>query len=160
MSPTIIDRFFSKVQKHGHPCRCWIWTAHASNKGYGVISSGVSPSRPILAHRLSYMMHFGAIPGSLFVCHSCDNPLCVNPEHLWLGTQSDNLHDMKVKGRWTPRPPMRGELHKLHKLTDDNVREIRTTITPQRELAKKFGVSQTTVWRARKHISWPGVTLP
>lgn len=92
-----IARFWSKVNKGLRPDDCWIWTAGKSN-GYGIFRVG--DNKTISAHRYSYILHNGKEPGSLFVCHRCDNPSCVNPDHLFLGTQGDNIQDMIDKGRF------------------------------------------------------------
>lgn len=80
---------------------CWEWKGGRSNRRYGHVS--INGER-ILAHRYSYELYKGHIPPSMVVCHSCDNTFCLNPGHLWLGTQKDNLQDCKSKGRLTQRP--------------------------------------------------------
>ena len=87
-----MKRFWEKVQK---TTTCWNWTA-AKRNGYGVIKID---KKLIAVHRLSYEMHKGRIPAGLMICHSCDNPLCVNPDHLFLGTGSINMRDAMSKGR-------------------------------------------------------------
>jgi hypothetical protein len=88
-----IDRFFKKVDK---TTSCWIWT-HSTNKfGHGMFSF---QGKTLGAHRFSFQLHNGNISNGFYVCHSCDNPACVNPNHLWLGTASDNMQDMIKKGR-------------------------------------------------------------
>lgn len=77
---------------------CWLWTA-GTRHGYGAISEGGRGSPMIMAHRFSWEFHFGPIPDGLGVLHKCDNPPCVNPAHLFLGTQGDNMRDKAVKGR-------------------------------------------------------------
>lgn len=86
-------RFFEKVRKTE---TCWEWTACLNSKGYGTMAV---LGRPVLAHRLSYEFHKGKIPEGLYVCHHCDNPKCVNPDHLFTGTNQDNQNDCVSKGR-------------------------------------------------------------
>lgn len=87
------ERFFQKVNKTES---CWLWTGAVTSKGYG--SMGIA-GKNTSTHRLSYMWFKGAIPEGMYVCHSCDTPACVNPDHLWLGTNSDNMKDMVTKDR-------------------------------------------------------------
>lgn len=94
------DRFWAKVDKSGD---CWVWTASVFRErlGYGKFQTGSNrgESRVAYAHRVSWELHFGPIPNGLFVCHHCDNPPCVRPDHLFLGTAADNVRDMDRKGR-------------------------------------------------------------
>lgn len=91
------DRIRSKVEYELNT-GCWLW-AGAMRAGYGTINIRAIN---VYAHRASYAAHKGAIPRGLFVCHSCDTPLCVNPDHLWLGTPIENVQDMVAKGRHSP----------------------------------------------------------
>lgn len=87
-------RFWERVSKQDNGC--WLWTGHTNPRGYGVIAVN---GTMWLAHRYSYQLHTGSIPDKLFVCHKCDVPSCVNPDHLFLGTHQDNMDDMAAKGR-------------------------------------------------------------
>lgn len=87
------ERFWDKVVKTES---CWLWDASVDRKGYGKINHN---GKPKSAHRLSYEIAYGPIPEGMFVCHKCDNPPCVRPDHLFIGTNKDNMADMKSKGR-------------------------------------------------------------
>lgn len=88
-------RFLSRFRKDAGGC--WIWTAAHSSGGYGQIARN---GKNIYAHRVSYEMFVGPIPAGMYICHTCDTPACVNPAHLFAGTQRDNAIDMSRKGRW------------------------------------------------------------
>ncbi len=129
---------------------CWTWVGYTDPNGYGRLNI---KNAPILAHRISYEIHYGNIQDGLCVCHKCDNPRCVNPDHLFLGTQADNIADMEQKGRARKRG-LRGADSPLAKIGEKDVREIRDTDTSAAKLGKKFGVSPTTIWDIRHRKSW------
>jgi hypothetical protein len=124
----LVDRFWSKI-KVGKPDECWEWQAATNKRGYGHFKWN---GKVKYSHRMSWILHNGKIPKGLFVCHTCDNPKCVNPAHLFLGTNQDNMDDMVNKGRASI------------KLTSDKVTEIRkryaTGNETYRGLADEYGV--------------------
>lgn len=137
---------------------CWYWIGSRSDIGYGTFG----PSRrygcaEIMAHRISWVLNVGAIPAGLKVLHMCDVRACVNPNHLFLGTQADNVHDMITKGRGrnTPKP---GEKNGAAKLNNKKVIAMRnryaTGDVSFKTLAKEFNVSTMTAYRAVVHQSW------
>jgi hypothetical protein len=129
-----LSRLWLKVIMRG-PDDCWEWRGCKGGGGYGQFGlNGKSHG----AHRVVYRVYYGVDPGELDVCHTCDNPGCCNPEHLFLGTHTDNMRDCVKKGR---NPKTRGARHHKAKLTDENVCEIRASNETGVALATKFGVS-------------------
>lgn len=120
---------------------CWLWRGTIGAGGYGQIRvDGVK----IQAHRFSYEHHRGPIPTGLHVMHSCDNPPCVNPEHLSVGSRSDNMRDMASKRRGNAHH--NDQRHPSARLTDAQVAEIRRLAVrgiPRRDIARQFGVSES-----------------
>lgn len=141
---SLADRLWGRVQV-GDPDVCWLWTGAVAKNGYGQYSRRY-------AHRLIYEAARGPIPTGLFVCHSCDTPLCVNPRHLWLGTNGDNMRDALLKGRTA-----RGERNPQARLTPSAVQAIRQAISDgatHQGVADLFGVSRRTVGHIVSGDTW------
>lgn len=159
---TTEQRFWSKVNKDGpipkhmpHLGKCWIWTAALFKSGYGNFYVGEQNKR---AHRVSWELFRGPIlrvddsPHGTCVLHECDNRRCVNPDHLRLGTQAENIADRESKHRWIPP---RGEGHASSKLTEKQVMEIINSPSRKKsELAREMGVGETTIATIMKGTSW------
>lgn len=146
----LIVRFHEKW-KLAEEGKCWEWSASKAGRGYGQIKIP-GTRKQIYAHRLSYMIHKGEIAEGMEVCHTCDNPGCVNPLHLFLGTSKDNAQDMKSKDRH-----LKGAKNKKAKLDDDKVREIHKLSkqgVSQGNIARTFEVAQSTVWKILKGERW------
>ena len=155
----VIARFWIKVDRHG-PDDCWEWQGADRGSGYGSMKAG---KRAELAHRISWTIAKGAIPEGIYICHHCDNRACVNPSHLFAGTQSDNMLDAYRKGRiklpYCPEVQFqKGEGHPNSKLTNDNVRSIRRAYASggviYRDLAKQYGVDHTLIYQIVNRIRW------
>lgn len=125
---------------------CWLWHGSMLESGYGKFHKG---ARRVYAHRLAYELVVGPIPRGGVVMHTCDVPACVNPDHLKIGTQLDNMRDMTRKGR-----RVRGERHGCAKLDQATASRIRRSSGKQRDIAAEFGVSQRTVWRIKAGLAW------
>lgn len=131
---------------------CWTWKGYKRPSGYGEAYFGSKPNRErILAHRLAYEVEYGDA-GDRLVCHSCDNPSCVNPRHLFLGTIQDNMDDRNAKGRQA-----RGERNAPSKLTEAQVLAIRADTRTNREVALQYGVQENTVSNIRLRKTWQHV---
>lgn len=147
-------RFWKKVEKGG-PCECWNWNACKNELGYGNLNLF---GKSLLAHRVAFAISKGAFRSSLKVCHSCDNPSCCNPSHLWLGTDADNVADRDAKGRLVKGKTFHGGSHVNAKLTDEQVSEIRALYAfgewLHRELGEKYGVSRGTIQRIVTGARW------
>lgn len=133
------DRFLSKVDQSGD---CWTWSASKMKNGYGRF--GVSKGVIRFAHRVSHELFIGPIPSGSFVLHRCDNPSCVNPAHLFLGTHADNMIDMKRKGR-----SLRGARNPACKFSDDLAASVRAAQGTVASIAAKFGVSRSHAHQLR-----------
>lgn len=137
------DRFWESVSKTDG---CWIWTGLLSTQGYGIFSI---KSKHIIAPRYSWALHFGPILDDSHVLHRCDNPACVRPDHLFLGTHQENMQDMVSKGRHH-----HGEKHRSHKLSEFAVQEIRSSKMTHAELARFWCVNQSVISRIRARKAW------
>lgn len=148
-------RFFKKVAKSKG---CWTWTAAINNRGYGKFS--LETGKWSLAHRASWLIHYGKIPKGLHVLHRCDNPPCVRPDHLFLGTGKDNFADMIDKGRQNYGNRSRGEEHVRSIFTEEEVLEIRALRSggfslgaiAEAFMVRKSAVSHIIQRRCWKHI--------
>lgn len=154
---SVAASFWRNVERKG-PDECWSWKGPLlrSNRpwqrygNFGVWSDGATRSQR--AHRFSWMLANGPIPEGLNVLHRCDNTNCVNPNHLFVGTQKQNVDDQRAKGRlWY------GERNGRAKLTEDDVRAIRASTERTGVLAKRYGVHWTTLKKARDGTFWPHV---
>lgn len=149
--PSLPTRFWSKVER-GEDSECWLWRAFCNTPGYGMIRNG---SRMALAHRVSWVLRHGRVSAGKHILHTCDTPACVNPSHLYEGTNADNIADKVARGRSSfARPDRRGQRHPLAKLSDDQVAEIRSRLTGERgegrRLAREFGVCPATITGIRQ----------
>jgi hypothetical protein len=146
-TPRELARFWKHVAKGGDAC--WLWTGSVRPDGYGQVTLG---GRNNLVPRAMWVITNGPIPGGLNVCHSCDNPTCCNPAHLFLGTQQANVLDMVAKRRHAI-----GAKHGLSKLTEAQVVEMRNRHAQGERvgvLAKNYGVSPATVCRVVHRNGW------
>jgi hypothetical protein len=148
MNPTTSERFNERYIPEPNS-GCWLWVGAILPDKYGTIRID---GRTQKAHRVSWELHRGQIPEGLFVCHKCDVRCCVNPDHLFLGTQQDNVNDMMRKGRG--KYAHAGAKNPQAKLTDADVIAIRSSRKPYQTIAEQFGIATVTVGLVRRRITW------
>lgn len=146
-SCTPAARFWGRVDSSGGPDACWPWEgAVTSQHGYG---NALWEGRYVSAHRIAWSLRNGPVPSGMCVLHKCDNRVCCNPAHFFLGTKKDNSDDKIAKDRHA-----RGERNKHAKLTPEQVLAIRQADSTQRELAAKYGVCQSAIAAIVSRRSW------
>jgi len=152
------EKLLARVKKTNY---CWEWGGGKFSSGYGCIWNPILKKNEYV-HRVSYKLFCGKIPKGLLVCHKCDNPICVKPQHLFLGTYKDNIQDAIKKGRFGTHF-VKGELHMNAKLKDKAVKEIRKLYGKgrygkgeftQQELSKRFNVSQLAINFVVRRKTW------
>ena len=142
LTETDLARFWSKVNKS---CGCWLWTSYSHVRGYGHFCiDGVT----LRANRISYTLA-NSDPGELNVNHTCDNPCCVNPDHLWIGTQQEGMDDKVAKSRQD-----KGETHANHILTEKQAKKILESNESYTALGKKYGVHLRTISDLKQGRTW------
>jgi len=148
------DRFWSMVNKR-KPNECWPWTGFLDRDGYGRIRKGGRQPK-LGAHRIAWQLAHGAIPDGLCVLHHCDNPFCMNPKHLFLGTHADNAQDRDNKGRQAKGDSIKlfGEKNGQAKLTREDIWAIRKDKRSQYVLGPLYGVDPTQISRIRRGVHW------
>lgn len=144
-----VERFWAKVDRSGGESACWIWTRLRTSDGYGMLSFR---DRNVRAHRFSMMLAGAEVSKDTHVCHRCDNPPCVNPAHLFVGTNADNKADMVHKERQA-----RGEKNAAAKLTDADVVAIRAAHAARvriRDIERQFRIGKTQIDKIVRRKAW------
>lgn len=151
----LISRLDQKIDKDSSPAGCWVWIASTNANGYGTTWDG---ERSWLAHRLLYTLLVGEIPDGMLACHHCDNRRCVNPAHIFLGTDLDNMRDAIEKGRALKAT---GPANAKTKLTEADVADIRARYdsAPRKwgmlsALGREYGVGPTSIQRIVRREYW------
>ena len=150
---TPIKTWQERIDCHWEPVTetgCWLWTGALASDGYGLVSQRID-GRNICkrAHRLSYELHIGQIPKDMSVLHKCDTPICINPAHLFVGTQKANTDDACRKGRHS-----HGDRHGHSKLTESDVRSIRADTRSLLVIATDYGVTPGPIYAIKTGRNW------
>lgn len=146
-----VEERFQDAVDRGTEDQCWEFQWHRNKQGYGKFFFRGSCWQ---AHRVAYTLTKGEIPNGLDVLHTCDNPPCCNPAHLYVGTDADNTRDKIARNRLRPR---KGERHGMHKMTEMEARDVIAELragTPGRILARKYGVTDTAISLIKRGINW------
>lgn len=145
---TAEERFAKSVVKTES---CWVWKASRDKNGYGIFKGMIGNAPFTRAHRYSYALHTGDMLVGMQALHTCDNPSCVNPEHLFSGTNADNMRDKAQKGR--AKVPV-GEKHGKAVLTERQVKSILKDPRPYAEIAAQYNVKPSTIGSIKQRVSW------
>lgn len=149
------ERFFNSIEKEQKINGCWLWTKAIGKNGYGVLNiKGIL----FYAHRYSWELNYGKIPKNMFICHKCDVRNCVNPKHLFLGTNHDNVKDMIRKGR---NNSPKGSNSPKAKLTEEDVIKIKNLLKTEKtaDLAKLFNIGKRQIIYIKNNQSWKHVKV-
>ncbi len=141
-------RLLAKIDFDGTP-GCWEWSGAKVPQGYGLIKR--KDGAQLRAHRVAYELAYGEIPAGTFVCHRCDNPRCVRPSHLFLGSHAENMADMVIKGR---SARMTGANNGGAKLQADAVASIRASVASYSRIARQHGVSPSAIGLIKRRERW------
>lgn len=144
---SVEERFYNFISPEPNS-GCWLWLGPLSGSGYGRMTIN---KKGVQAHRVAWEINNGKIPDGLFACHTCDVRCCVNPAHLFLGTQSDNLQDMVNKKRDNPR---RGERHGKARFSETQIAAIRADMRSLAQIASEYGVDKQYIHRIKKGKHW------
>lgn len=151
LTPKQVERFWLKVDRRG-PDECWEWQGWKLLSGYGAWHPAAG-LKSLRVHRVSFALTVGDIPDGMMICHRCDNPICVNPAHLFAGTQAENIGDCNRKGRMVKPTPKR-------LFTEDEIREIRSSFRPRDEhfgcaaLARKYGTDRSNMSKLLRGLTY------
>ncbi len=156
-----IERFWSKI-KFGEPNECWEWQRSVDGRGYGQFQIGTLKNpKKVNSHRYVFQCVFGKLPSrKILACHTCDNPKCCNPNHLFPGTQKDNMHDAKIKGRISTTSKSCGEANPRSKIKDSDVRVIRKRLAAGETLTavgSDYGLKTSATWAIKTRFCWKHV---
>lgn len=153
-----VEDFWSNVDSSnlGNPLLCWNWVGYFTTRNYGQLNF---QGRKMRAHRASWVVHNGAIPEGLSVCHRCDNPSCVNPNHLFLGTQLDNMADAAAKKRFPDRKGVKCNSSKLIDADIPQIFQLHKQGEVPRKIAFRYSVGRATIQRVLSRKAWSHVPL-
>jgi hypothetical protein len=152
LNSKLVKLFWSKVDKRLDD-ECWEWTAGKLKRGYGQFTAAYHHGYSRLAHRFSYLISHGELSEELMVCHACDNPSCVNPKHLFLGTHADNMQDCVSKGRHY-HAEFQGESHWKARLTESDIIAIRSDSRTLSAIGRDYGCSKSHVGHIKNRRIW------
>lgn len=147
-------RFWERIDKSNEN-GCWVWLGVKNKQGYGEFI--LDNKKSVRAHRYSFLLSNGYIDNDKFVCHTCDNSSCVNPNHLWLGTAAENNADCRNKNRAVLPPDQKGENHSQHILKEKDVLDIRKRFNngvKQADLMREYKVSRNTIYKICRNLTW------